>query len=85
MSDELRDDSTDVVDHPSHYTQGRFEAIDVIADALTPEMLEGFCIGNVLKYVLRYRHKNGVEDLRKAQWYLNYAINPLDEGDECSI
>ena len=82
MSDELRDDSTDVVNHPSHYTQGRFETIDVIADALTPEMLEGFCIGNVLKYVLRYRHKNGVEDLRKARWYLDKAILLIDTSEE---
>ena len=79
---ELSDDLADVVDHPSHYTQGRFEAIDVIADALTPEMLEGFCIGNVLKYVLRYRHKNGVEDLRKARWYLDRAITLVDVGEE---
>lgn len=80
-ADKLSDDLADVVDHPSHYTQGRFEAIDVIADALTPEMLEGFCIGNVLKYVLRYRHKNGVEDLRKSRWYLDKAID-MHEGRE---
>lgn len=63
----------DVVNHPDHYTYGRFEAIDVIEDACE-DGFEGYLLGNVLKYLLRYRHKNGVEDLRKARWYLNRLI-----------
>lgn len=63
-------------------TTGEFEAIDVIDDSLTSEMLEGFFIGNVIKYVLRYRHKNGVEDLRKARWYLDRAIVLIDARKE---
>jgi hypothetical protein len=57
------------VNHPSHYTQGSLEVIDAI------EGLElGFHAGNVVKYVSRYKHKNGIEDLRKAAWYLNRLI-----------
>lgn len=69
---------SDSVDHPSHYTQGRYEVIDVIDDNLTFEGMEGYCVGNVLKYVMRYRHKNGVEDLKKARWYLNHLIEELE-------
>ena len=55
----------DPVNHPSHYTHG-IEVTDVI------ESWElGFHLGNVVKYICRYKHKNGIEDLRKAQWYLN--------------
>ena len=65
------------MNHPDHYNSGRFEAIDVIEDACG-DAFEGFLVGNVLKYLLRYRHKNGVEDLRKAQWYLNRLIEKKD-------
>lgn len=64
----------DIVNHPSHYTTGEIEVIDYIVDKLTPEQLEGYCVGNSLKYISRYRHKNGIEDLKKAVWYLNYWI-----------
>lgn len=72
---------SDPVNHPDHYTQGRYEVIDVIADNLTFEGLEGYCTGNVLKYVMRYRHKNGVEDLKKARWYLDRLIDELEDEE----
>ena len=61
---------TEAVDHPPHYqSEAGIEAIDVIeAFGL------GFCLGNVVKYVLRAERKNGLEDLRKAKWYLERAI-----------
>jgi hypothetical protein len=62
------------VNHPDHYNSGKIETIDYLADKLTMDQLEGFCIGNTLKYLSRYRHKNGIEDLKKASWYLNYWI-----------
>lgn len=72
----------DNVNHPSHYTQGRVEVIDVIEDATKGAGgFEGYCLGNVVKYVMRYRGKNGVEDLRKARWYLNRLIDLL-EGEK---
>lgn len=59
----------DNVNHPSHYNTGSMEVIDAI-DGLDL----GFEAGNILKYVARYKHKNGIEDLRKAAWYLNHLI-----------
>lgn len=51
---------------PAHYMQGTMECITAI------EGLElGFHAGNVLKYITRYKYKNGIEDLKKAQWYLS--------------
>lgn len=67
----------DVVHHPPHYADKEIEVIDYIADTLTPEQYEGYCIGNVIKYISRYRHKGGVEDLKKAQVYLGWVIKGL--------
>lgn len=73
---------TETVNHPSHYqsTNG-IEVIDVIA-AFTEELsgIVAFDIGNVIKYVCRFSNKNGVEDLKKAKWYLEHAIANLEEG-----
>jgi hypothetical protein len=60
---------SDNVNHPSHYNAGSMEVIEAI-DGLGL----CFCGGNVLKYVARYKHKNGIEDLKKAAWYLNHLI-----------
>jgi hypothetical protein len=59
------------VNGPEHYGgKGNvYEAINVIE-----AYGMGFCDGNVLKYLLRYKKKNGIEDLRKAQWYLDRLI-----------
>ena len=59
----------DNVNHPSHYTFGGIEVIDAIE-----AWQLGFHAGNVIKYVARHEHKNGLEDLRKAAWYLNRLI-----------
>lgn len=72
------------VDHPSHYRQGRVEAIDVIEDVVggAPEPVVGFLVGNVLKYLLRAWHKgNPSQDLQKAEWYLRRAIAKLDASN----
>lgn len=57
------------VDHPNHYANGSIECIAAIESALTQEEFEGFLHGNILKYDWRYRNKNGIEDLKKSQWY----------------
>lgn len=73
----------DAVNHPSHYTQGRFEVIDIIEDAVQgADPFEAVCLANVIKYTTRYRHKNGVEDLKKAQWYLAKLTTILEGGNE---
>lgn len=65
------------VNHPSHYTSGDIEVIDYIRDKLTEEEFAGYCIGNVIKYISRWRLKGGIEDLRKADVYLGWAIECL--------
>jgi len=64
----------DMVNKPPHYNNGDIETIDAIQSALG-NGFEFYLQGNILKYVWRYRHKNNVEDLKKAQWYLNKLIN----------
>lgn len=65
----------DPVNAPPHYTEGGIEAIDYIAAKLGPEGFRAYCLGNVLKYVSRWQHKDGEQDLRKAAVYLGWAIN----------
>lgn len=72
--------SNDNVNHPSHYL-GKVEVIDYIEDKLTDEQFEGYLVGNVLKYISRYRKKNGIEDLKKCQWYLSKLIIFKDACD----
>lgn len=75
----------DNVNHPNHYTTGDIEVIDYIRDKLDAIGFIGYCIGNVLKYVSRWQHKGGVEDLEKAQVYLGWAIERakgLEHGTE---
>ncbi len=64
----------EAVNHPSHYTTGKYEVIDVIADWKL-----SFCEGNVVKYTARAKHKGKeLEDLQKARFYLNYRIGELE-------
>ena len=69
----------DAVNQPSHYTAGGIETIDYLRAKLGPLAFLGYCIGNVLKYVSRYQFKNGLEDLKKAQVYLGWAIKAMEE------
>lgn len=69
----------DDVNNPSHYGQGKIECIEYIKDTLTQEELIGYYRGNVTKYLHRWRYKNGIEDLKKAQWYLR-ELTELVEG-----
>jgi hypothetical protein len=63
------------VDHPPHYTAGKIECIEAIEAATTGlEGLEAVCTANVIKYVWRWKRKNGVQDLEKAKWYLDRLI-----------
>lgn len=67
--------------NPNHYTYGKYECIDVLEDVLKDcKGVDAFCIGNAIKYLWRYNHKNGLEDLKKARWYLNRIINNIDNA-----
>jgi len=68
----------DNVNSPRHYTAGDIEVIDYIQDNLQGGF-ESYCIGSILKYISRYKNKNGIEDLKKARWFLNKVINELDD------
>ena len=67
----------DSVIRPSHYCAGSVECIEGIRAALGDGFVD-YCQGNVLKYVWRWRHKGGVEDLRKAQVYLGWMIEAVE-------
>lgn len=70
---------TDNVNHPSHYTQGGVECIDAITAATVNKTgIEAVCTANVIKYLWRYEGKNGLEDVKKAQWYLNRLIAEME-------
>lgn len=64
----------DNVNHPQHYGKGNIEAIEYIKDFLNDDEYEGYLRGNIAKYLHRFRYKNGVEDLKKAEWYLKRLI-----------
>lgn len=69
----------DNVNSPDHYTAGGIETIDYIKAKLGIEGTINYCMGNVIKYTSRWQDKNGLEDLKKARWYLNYAIDLLEQ------
>lgn len=72
---------SETVNHPAHYTQGGVECIDAIAAAVEDTRgIEAVYAGNVIKYVWRYRHKNGVEDLKKCRWYLDRLISEVEKN-----
>lgn len=70
--------TTDPVNHPQHYTNGGIECIDCIQASLSAEAFRGFLKGNIEKYIFRYDKKNGLEDLRKARWYLERLIKETE-------
>lgn len=72
-----------MVSHPSHYqSEGGLEVIDVIK-AFTADLkgIEAVDTANVIKYICRWKHKNGVQDLEKAMWYLQDLINEKRKGE----
>lgn len=69
----------DNINHPSHYCKGGIECIDAIKASMTNKAFEGYCKGNVMKYIFRYEDKGGIEDLEKAQVYLGWLIETASE------
>ena len=64
----------DNINNPIHDTQWKFEVIEILEDKLSKEEFQWFITGNILKYVMRYKLKNWVEDLKKAEFYLKKLI-----------
>ena len=72
---------SDMVNHPDHYkTKNGLETIDVI-EAFTDGLNGGEATntGNVIKYICRWKNKNGLQDLKKAMWYLDHLINHVEK------
>lgn len=70
----------ELIDHPAHYqTKSGIESIDAI-EAFTEDLIgyEAVDTGNVLKYMFRWKKKNGLQDLKKARWYLNRLIKNVE-------
>lgn len=65
--------------NPSHYKNGKMDAITVMQNTLTEEEFKGFLKGLIIKYIYRADNKNGIEDYKKAQWYLNKLIKTLEK------
>ena len=72
----------DNVNRPAHYTSGGIECIDAMQAAFGDEAVKDFCLCNAFKYLWRHRQKNGVEDLKKARWYLNRMITEMEVEDD---
>lgn len=82
--DEMRDifrEEEDLVNHPKHYKSANgMEVIDVI-EAFTADLkgIEATDTGNIIKYICRWKHKNGLQDLKKCQWYINHLIEKVEK------
>jgi len=76
LLNEFYAERTDMVNSPPHYNQEGIECIDAI-EAATSDGYEYYLQGNIIKYLWRYRYKNGVEDLKKAHWYLERLIKEI--------
>ena len=70
---------SDLIDNQIHYTVNGIQPIQIMKANMTKEEFRGFLEGNILKYPLRYKHKNGIEDLKKAKTYLTWLIEDIEE------
>ncbi len=72
-------DASNMVEYPPHYTAGKVECIDAIQSAVTGlNGQEAYLVGNIIKYCWRFKRKNGIEDLKKAEWYLKRLMEVQD-------
>jgi|TARA_R100001480_G_scaffold150669_2_gene151511 hypothetical protein len=77
IEEKQKKDKVDMVNSPPHYNEAGIECIDAIAAALG-DGFEFYLQGNVIKYLWRYRYKNGTEDLNKAEWYLKRLAHEVE-------
>lgn len=69
----------DMVNHPSHYTQGGIECIDALeAATINLKGIEAVCTANAIKYLWRWKEKGGIEDLEKSKWYIDRLIKKAE-------
>lgn len=70
------------VNHPQHYQNCSLECIDVMRVIVGTKYTAIFCICNAFKYMWRYKHKNGDENVAKARWYLDWVQHEIDRNYE---
>ena len=82
LSDNEKTVAKDAVNHPAHYTAGKVECIDAL-EAATSGLtgIEAVCTANAIKYLWRWKLKNGAEDLNKAKWYIDRLIQRVGTGE----
>lgn len=75
-----------MVSHPDHYKSGKYEVIDII-DEFTKDLegTEAVCTANAIKYILRWKKKNGVQDVKKAIWYLTHLVDHLENKERAEL
>ena len=72
----------DMINNPPHYISGGLEVLEVLEKKMSPEAFKGFLMGNVLKYVLRHEYKGGLQDLKKANFYLTKWIDVANSREQ---
>ena len=70
----------DAVECPQHYTSTSIECIDAMRETQGDEAVKSFCVCNAFKYLWRHNSKNGDEDIKKANWYLNKAVELMERS-----
>lgn len=76
---EFQLEQTDSVNHPNHYTQGGIECVDAMKACVSGlNEMEAVCTSHALKYLWRWKHKNGAEDIRKCIWWLERLLKEID-------
>ena len=73
------------INHPDRYANGKYECIDVMVDVFGVEATKAFCKLNAFKYLWREERKNGLNDVKKAAWYVNKYIELSESGDEENV
>jgi len=81
LNERLIEIKEDLVNSPPHYNKGAIECIDAIEAMLTHEEYVGYLRGNSLKYRWRFRYKNGIQDLEKAEWYEQRLMEILKQNE----
>ena len=82
MYESLAQFHSDNVNHPKHYETGKFECIDVMVETQGEDAVKAYCLCAAFKYLYRHKRKNGLEDIKKARWYLDKFIELEGEADD---
>ena len=78
----ITEEKRDIVNHPSHYESGKFECIDVMLETQGKAAVMCFCLCNAFKYLYRHNRKNGVEDIKKAKWYIDKYLELVESESD---